>query len=280
MRLGGLPKWSVEWFRPAAFFFTHPMYLLYLDDSGSVRNRDENYFVLGGISVFEAQVFFLTQELDKLAQDIDPANPERIEFHASEIFSRKIAPWNKMTKSEAQGVIKSVLRIAAGSYSSARVFACAVHKASYPGRDPVELSFEDLCSRFDRFLSRLRADGERQRGLLILDKTTYETSLQELAINFRYYGTKWGVIRNLADTPLFIDSKASRVVQIADHVAYAVFRRYNSGDTQYFDIIASKFDTSDGIIHGLAHKIADNQNCMCPCCLSRRLYKEPYQLDE
>ena len=176
-----------------------------------------------------------------------------------------------MSKAEAQGVIKAVLKIAANSYESARIFACAVHKASYNSRDPVELAFEDLCSRFDKFLSRIRAEGDRQRGLLILDKTTYETSLQKLATDFRFYGTKWGVIRNLADTPLFIDSKASRAVQIADHIAYAIFRRYNSGDTQYFDIIASKFDCSDGIIHGLAHKISDNDNCMCPCCLSRRV---------
>jgi hypothetical protein len=249
------------------------MHLLYLDDAGSTANSNEEYFVLAGVSVFEAQTSWFTQELDRLAQSINPANPNQVEFHASEIFSRRTAPWNSMSREDAQGVIKAVLQVLARSYDSARVFACAVHKASYPGRDPVELAFEDLCSRFDIYLSRLRAAGDRQQGLLILDKSTYETTLQTLARNFQTLGTQWGVIRNLADTPFFVDSRASKLVQLADHVAYAVFRRYNARDTQYFDIFASKFDATDGVIHGLAHKQTIEPVCMCPACLSRRVYQ-------
>jgi len=195
------------------------MHLLYLDDAGSASNKSEDYLVLGGVSVFEAQADFITRELDRLAQSIDPANPEGVEFHASEIFSRRVAPWSKMSKQEAQGVIKAVLQILANSYETARAFACAIHKTSYPSSDPIELAFEDLCSRFDRYLARLRADGDRQRGLLILDESAHETTLQQMARNFRTLGSKWGVIRNLADTPFFVDSKASRVVQLADHVS-------------------------------------------------------------
>lgn len=247
------------------------MHLLYLDDAGSAANNNEEYFVLAGISVFEAQTSWFTQELDRLAQSIDPANPSQVEFHASETFSRRTTPWNSMSREDAQGVIKAVLQVLARSYDSARAFACAVHKASYPGRDPVELAFEDLCSRFNLYLSRLRASGDRQQGLLILDKSTYETTLQRLARDFQTIGTQWGVIRNLADTPFFVDSHASRLVQLADHVAYSIFRRYNARDTQYFDIFASKFDSADGVVHGLAHKQTIDQNGMCPACLSRRV---------
>lgn len=246
------------------------MHLLYLDDSGSANNPAEDYFVLGGISLFEAQAHWITNRLDAIAEGINPANPHQVEFHASDIFARRSPPWDRMSRDEARGVIKAVLRVIAESYLSARVFACAVHKASFPKEDPVELSFEDLCSRFDRYLARLRDSGDRQRGLLILDKSSRETSLQKLALNFRVLGTKWGVIRNLADTPFFVDSSASRVVQLADHIAYAVFRRFNAGDSQYFDIIADKFDSADGVIHGLAHKQTVNAACMCPACMSRR----------
>ena len=252
--------------------FLNPLHLLYLDDSGSAANIAESYFVLGGLSVFEAQADWFTRELDKLAQSIDPANPSLVEFHASEIFARRSEPWKGMGRQEAQGVIKAVLQIVAGSYDTARIFSCAVEKASIrPGTDPVELAFEDLCQRFDLYLTRLRGQGDRQRGLLILDKSTKETSLQRLTREFRSLGTQWGAIHNLADIPFFVDSSASRLVQYADAIAYAVFRRYNSGDAQYFDIIASKFDTADGVLHGLAHKVADHANCMCPACLSRRL---------
>ncbi len=246
------------------------MHLLYLDDSGSGPNLNEDYLVLGGLSVYEAQAYYFTQEMDRLAQSIDPANPHDIEFHASEIFSRRRSPWNTMSRDEVQGVIKAVLRIVSQSYESARVFACAVHKPSYPARDPMDVAFEDMCSRFDLYLSRLGASGDRQRGLIILDESTHETTLQQMARDFRITGTRWGSIHNMADTPLFINSRASRLTQIADHIAYAVFRRFQASDVQYFDIIAGRFDSSDGIVHGLSHKQVNNSNCMCPGCLSRR----------
>lgn len=135
----------------------------------------------------------------------------------------------------------------------------------------MELAFEDLCQRFDYFLTRRRQQGDQQRGMIILDKTTRETSLQKLSREFRKTGTRWGSLKNIADTPFFVDSRASRLVQLADHIAYSVFRRYNSGDAQYMDIIASRFDEADGVIHGLSHKHSDRVTCTCPGCLSRRL---------
>ena len=68
---------------PAVFYCTAqpaawlPMHLLYLDDAGSVGNVREQYLVLGGVSVFEAQSSWVTQELDRLAQNIDPGKPPR-----------------------------------------------------------------------------------------------------------------------------------------------------------------------------------------------------------
>ena len=246
------------------------MHLLYLDDSGAVGNANEQYLVLGGVSVFEAQVYWITQRLDELAENIDPGDPHGVEFHASATFARRSQPWKGLSQDEARGTIKAVLDVLANAYDTARAFACVVHKDSFPNRDPMEIAFEDLCSRFDRYLQRLRAGGDTQRGLVILDKSAHETTLQKMSVEFRTLGTRWGVIRNLADTPLFVDSRASRAIQLADHVAYAVFRRYQAGDTQYFDRIAHKFHADDGIVHGLAHRELGNPNCMCIACMSRR----------
>ena len=160
------------------------MYLLYLDDAGSPGNPAEEYFVLGGVCVYEAQVEWFSRELDKLATPYD-RNPEDVEFHASTIFSRRADPWKGLGIDEARGVLKSVLRVAATSYDTTRLFACAIHKKSFPAADPVELAFEDLCQRFDLFLMRRRQQGDQQRGMIILDKTTRETSLQKLSREFR-----------------------------------------------------------------------------------------------
>lgn len=247
------------------------MHLLYLDDAGSLNNSDEDYIVLGGVSVFEAQSYHISQELEKLAESIDPQNPLGVEFHASEIFSRRNPPWDKLSKEEAQGIIKSVLKIFADSFDSSQAFCCAIHKKSFQvSTDHLSYAFEDLCKRFDMYLSNLNNKGDRQRGLLILDESSHETVLQTLAINFRKIGTQWGGIKNLADIPFFVNSKASRMIQLADHVAYATFRRYNAKDTNYFDIIAHKFYTNGGVLHGLAHKQKVTHICMCPACMSRR----------
>ena len=57
------------------------MHLFYLDDAGWVGNVREQHLVLGGVSVFEAQSSWVTQQLDRLAQNIDPGNPHALEFH-------------------------------------------------------------------------------------------------------------------------------------------------------------------------------------------------------
>jgi hypothetical protein len=114
------------------------MHLLYLDDSGSAGNPTEEYLVLGGVSVFEAQADWITSELDKLAQCFGAPDPHDVEFHASSIFSRRQQPWDGLSRDEARGAIKSVLQVLARSYDTARAFACAVHKRSFPGRDPME----------------------------------------------------------------------------------------------------------------------------------------------
>lgn len=261
---------AVRWGNPPSCIILK-MHLLYLDDSGSPSNPTEDFFVLGGLSVFEGQIYFLTKALNELAETIQPKDPLNLEFHASEIFNRRSEPWKSMDKDEVTGVIKSILKIFISSHDSTKAFACAIHKNSYPDKDVVEVAFEDLCCRFDFLLDRLEQSGDRQRGQIVLDKSSYEMALQGLAKSFPSFGAKWKKIRNLADIPFFVDSESSRLIQIADSIAYAVFRRYNYQDNRFFDIICQKFDTVDNVIHGLAHKqTVFDHRCMCPACITRR----------
>jgi hypothetical protein len=132
------------------------MYLLYLDDAGSPGNSSEDYFVLGGICVYEAQVDWFGREIDKLAAPYAPTAPEDVEFHASTIFSRREEPWKSLDITEARGVLKAVLKVVSTSYDTTRLFACAIHKKSFPNRDPVEVAFEDLLQEI-RYVPRTPA---------------------------------------------------------------------------------------------------------------------------
>lgn len=245
------------------------MFLLYLDDSGSVANSKENYIVLGGVCLYESQVHYVTSELDRIAARYASNNPESVEFHASVIFSGREEPWKSIrTKEERIEVIKEVLSVLSNAYESARAFATVVHKASCNGKDPMEVAFEDVCSRFDKFLSRPDVN---DRGLIILDESTHATRLDELARHFRRYGTQWNVLRRIIDGPLFVSSRSFRCIQLADHIAYSVFRRYEAKDTNYFDVFAHRFDRVGPVIHGLRHIETSQYGkpCLCPSCLSR-----------
>lgn len=250
------------------------MYILYLDDSGSVGNATEEYFVLGGLAVPETSVRWLSHQLDTIACTLSASNPSGTELHAAEIFRGRMAPWKEMSKAERITAIQRVLSVLDNANADIAAFACAVHKASYRGRDPVQMAFEELSSRFDKFLKHKVPSGVNgPKGIVVLDKSSYETNLQTLAADFRREGNRWGsYLTNICEVPLFVDSTASRNIQLADHIAYAVFRRYNAGDLAYFNCIEDRFDqdASTGAIYGLVHRHAMKRNCTCPACLTRR----------
>lgn len=247
------------------------MYFLYLDDSGSPGNIDESHFILGGFCVPEESIRWLSARLEANAQLLDPENPQSVEFHAAECFKGAEHPWKEMTKPERIGTIKNTLCTLKTAKPGVVVFGCAIHKASFPGKDPVKLAFEDLSSRFNYFIEHHPIDDQRQRGIIIIDKSSYEYGLQSLATEFRKNGNHWGnQLRNICEVPMFLDSKSSRLIQLADHIAYAIHRSYNRDDTSYFKCIEERFDQYEGKIMGLSHKQHYTKLCTCPACLSRK----------
>jgi hypothetical protein len=153
-------------------------------------------------------------------------------------------------------------------------FAAAIHKRSLLEPEvPLHRAFEEVSRRFDLFLRRLHDAGNSQRGLVVLDRCRITEKEQFRALWTDYIaggGTRWGGFMNLTDIPFFADSGATRMLQLADFCAYAVFRRYAYGDTSYLDRMIGQFDQAEGTIHGLFHFTSDFRHCCCPACLSRR----------
>ncbi len=227
------------------------MYLLYVDDAGSIPNRNEKHFVLAGIAVFERQVYHLDLLLDELARNIVAEEPHRLEFHANEMQSGRNR-WRRLGSREVRReYICEALRTAEQLKGEWALFGIVVEKAAMPDEDVMDYCFEHRCSRFDQFLGRMHRRSNTQRGIIIMDESTKETRLQELAINFRRHGHRWGKLRNLVDVPFFVNSKATRLVQYADMVAYALWRAYEHGDHQFLDLIKARFDRAGEVVHGL-----------------------------
>jgi hypothetical protein len=246
------------------------MYLLYLDDSGSVQNPADRHIILAGLAVFERQPHWFSGRLETIAQRVWPDNPSHIEFRGADILGGK-KHWRGVGRDARVTAYKDALSIV-GNSAMAHLFGAVVHKAAISPADPMEYAFEQICNRFDRFLGRLHQAGNTQRGLIILDESSYETSLQGLTRDFRIDGHRWGQLYNFTDVPFFVDSKATRMIQYADMLAYGLRRYYENGDATYFDLFSRRFDSVGGVIHGLTHYTPTGSGCNCVSCRQRHAH--------
>ena len=226
------------------------MHLLYVDHSGDAKDPNLQYVVFAGVSVFERQGYWLSQELDKIATRFNPADPASVELHGSPMRQGRDG-WDQFAVPDRVQAMIDALTVLAASHPTNRIFACVVEPAAVSPNDSVAYAFEQLASRFDQYLMRLHRQGDTQRGVIVFDEATYETSSHNLAGDFRSVGHTWGVLRNLAEVPLFLDSRASRLIQLADLVAYAIARHYERCDSQFFNVIQQRFDKEGGTVHGL-----------------------------
>lgn len=202
--------------------------------------------------------------MDQQAESLWPTNPDSLEFHGTDIHSGG-KHWRALPPEVREEAYCTALRRLAGTHN-VHLFGAAIHKSAVSPRDAMEVAFEQITSRFDHMLVRLFRGGNTQRGLIIADKSTYETSLQRLSIEFRRTGHSFGQLHNISEVPLFVDSKATRLIQYADLVAHT-FRRYiELGDASRFDLIRHAFDQAGGVVHGLVHEIPTDQTCMCWAC--------------
>ena len=246
------------------------MYILYVDDAGSVGNHSERHFILAGIALFERHIEHLERTLNYLAVQTGLSDPATLEFHGNQML-----PGSKRWRA-VRGELdrRKIIRTALGATAALRgkwaLFGVVVNKAAISPRDPVEYAFEQLCSRFDYFLGRQVRNGARQRGLIILDRTTRETRLQELATSFRRDGHSWGRLKNIVDVPFFVDSQATRAIQYADLVTYALWRKFEQGVAEFFEAIKHRFDAEGAVVHGLLHERYAESACDCPYCQSRK----------
>ena len=161
--------------------------------------------------------------------------------------------WRGFPVAERLQAIKDALSLIQRHYPrDVRIFAIALEKQNHSGQDIAEIAFTQACSRFDQFLMRLyRSKNDPQRGLIVFDKSKAENRIQSLAREFKHSGHSFGVTRNYAEVPVFLDSRASRLIQLADLVSYAVARYFEHQDSQFYDIIKNCFDAEGGVTHGL-----------------------------
>ncbi|MYM80786.1 MULTISPECIES: DUF3800 domain-containing protein [Duganella] len=217
------------------------MHLLYLDESGHSHDPNSQFFVLAGFSVFERQTHWLESQITPVAERFSKSNPSAIEFHGAPMRSGK-DEWEGVAPADRVQAVVDILDLLSDRQLQLRVYVSVIEKSLFAPEAILQQSFEDIASCFDQYLQSLyRRKNDPQRGLVIFDKSNYEQKLQALSQVFKHQGNANGKVRNFAEVPLFLDSKASRLIQLADLIAYWTFRYFQSGDDRGYKMIEPYF---------------------------------------
>jgi len=157
----------------------------------------------------------------------------------------------------------------------ARLFAECVDKIHF---DPArvtrtvdEQAFEQIVSRFEQYLEHTGSgQAGKNFGLLIHDNNpTVAKKHTELMKGFHKKGTLWTDVKNIIETPLFVDSQLTGLVQVADLCSYAIRRYLENGEEELFDCIFERADRKDDVVVGVRH--FTDSHCQCKICCAHRL---------
>ena len=78
-------------------------------------------------------------------------------------------------------------------------------------------------------LRNYRKNEEQARGLAIFDKSEMESQYQNCSKIYQTMGNQWKEkLNNFSEVPLFLDSKMSRSIQIADLIAFSLPLSWNT----------------------------------------------------
>jgi Protein of unknown function (DUF3800) len=236
------------------------MYLSYLDESGTPGDKGTRFFVLGGVTIFERQTHWLERAMDAIADRYQhQIGGSYLELHAASMRNRKEGREHFTPAERAQGSA-DVLRLLQGPDVKVNVFAAVVEKSQMlRTADILPYCFEMLATKVDDFLAyKYQRHKEQARGIFVLDRkqALEEANMQAMHRTFKLLGHGKGKLRNFAEVPMFIDSKATRLIQLADSICYWIYRRYESQDDRGWQLIQPYFANLGNGRTGL-HEVLD-----------------------
>ena len=187
---------------------------------------------------------------------------------------RKTADYIHLTLAERRALLRDLAE-AIARWNDARLFAEACDKASFgtllPPKPLYEEAFTQIINRFQAFLSHKGRYEKRDIfGLLVHDNNeTVSRKLTETMRRFHVAGTFWWQIDRIVETPLFVDSTLTAMVQLADLCAYATRRFFENKEVDLFDRIYGRFDRTGTRVVGIRH-YRYHATCTCRVCKDHR----------
>ncbi len=239
------------------------MHLLFIDESGGLTplgKKGPKYFVLGGLIIPEEIWPKLSNDLKKIKTAYQVSgeikwryfiagnrNPENSLYHleAEMRDSMRIALFSALSKYKSIRII-SIISDVQESYSDPAI----------QNEDGLyHRAYKVLTERFQYFLQDMeRTSGQKINGLIVCDnRNSHEDKrLQQFHQKLLYGSNAFSSsYENLIEGLFIAPSHYSVGIQFADMVAGAIFRKFEAGDSRFFDIIATLIRTNrSGISEG------------------------------
>lgn len=156
-----------------------------------------------------------------------------------------------------------------GNWSFSRLFAECINKIHFDtarAQQTVdELALEQLVSGFEQYMKIVSKSSKHSKffGVLIHDNNdTVTRKHTKLKKKFHQYGTLWTTKEHIIETPFFVNSELTSLVQIADLCCFTLRRYFENNETYLINRIQSRFDRKNGKIVGIRHFTDDNYQCM------------------
>lgn len=177
---------------------------------------------------------------------------------------RKSDAYIHLTKDERRACIQELADLI-GSWADARLFSEAQQKSSLPAGDgDFEEAFEQVVTRFNTCLRNIGGI----HGILVQDNNeTMAKRLTRLMRKFHRDGTTWARdIDFVVETPMFVDSELTSMVQLADLCAYAIRRFFDHGEDDLLSRVSTIFDRNLDRLVGIRHYTRADK-CECKICV-------------
>ncbi len=233
------------------------MHFFFIDESQTAPKPNSvckvKYFVLAGVAIPEDQWRGIAQELKKLMEyykvkgevkwrffgptNKDESNPFlKMDMDTRHLFRKSF--YSIISKRKSVRIIAAVTDIRK-AYSKAFV---------NDEEDLYSYTYKRISERFQYFLQDLERNvGSKQNGIIIAD---HRGRAQDEGLRIRHHAFLDGnedfssTYNNILETVFFTPSHHSVGIQVADMVAGAISRKYNSSDDTYFKEILPLFRRS------------------------------------
>ena len=214
------------------------------------------------------------QELLRLSR----AGPSR-SYRQTKKNYRHTEPYIHLTFNERKAFILEVAT-KIGTWGFAHLFAECIDKVYFDpniARHTIdEQAFEQVISRFEYYLKRLNSSPKSEQksfGLLIHDNNQHiEKKHTELMKEFHRVGTFWNQIEYIIETPLFVNSELTSMIQITDVCVYAIRRYLEKGEDEVFNEIFRRADRKRHYVAGVRRDTVvgirhfTEDTCTCHIC--------------